>query len=437
MDAAAEVCGLRGPAGSALAAFLASGDQLLGGLRPVRGPLPALTVEVRAEPAALATAGAGLGQGPAVAEAVAVRLRRHGHLLSPGPAVAEVDRERLLALMTARGRDAVRVLRADPSLLPELQVGAWWVAGWRARAVRRACLALPVGERALPARLAVDVAFWRGVRAAAPDALWRRLTASSYVVLCYHRLAGEYAPGQERMDLAPGALRRQLRLLRLLGWRPLTPGQVLALHDGPDAVLARRRYVVTADDGFTDAVDVLTGHSRHHPQVFAVTGSVGGRAGWMGDLPLADADALLRLRAAGALVGSHARHHVPLDELEPAALRDELVGSLADLRALLPDGPDGPDGPPEALLAYPHGRHDAAVRAAARDAGYRLAYGTQQGRNGPGTDRWCLRRVEPKGWDSAASFLWKVLTGESPPPRWERRLRRQWQARRARGSAGG
>ena len=85
------------------------------------------------------------------------------------------------------------------------------------------------------------------------------------------------------------------------------------------------------------------------------------------------------------------------------------------------------------MLAYPHGRHDDRVRRTARAAGYAVAYSTAQGRNGAGTDRWALRRVEPKMWDTLGSFGWKVLTAESPPGRWERRLVGRWQQGRERG----
>jgi hypothetical protein len=76
-------------------------------------------------------------------------------------------------------------------------------------------------------------------------------------------------------------------------------------------------------------------------------------------------------------------------------------------------------------VAYPHGSHDEAVCDAARSAGYGAAWTTAIGRNGSGTDRYCLRRVSVKARDSQLSFLWKALTGELPPRRWELRRRRR------------
>jgi peptidoglycan/xylan/chitin deacetylase (PgdA/CDA1 family) len=313
--------------------------------------------------------------------------------------------------------------RREPHRLADLPAGAWWARHWKRRWVLRLALAVPGLAALLPREAGEDAAFWAGVRAAATRSEWRRLAGSSYVVLCYHRTAGLVLPGQERMDVRPSAIRSQLRLLRWCGWRPLSPAELHRFHDDPAAVLPRRRFVVTADDGYTEAVAEMTRHARLRPQVFIVTGSVGGSGEWLGGAPLADWPAITAFQQAGGVVGSHARRHLPLDTLADEAVVDELEGSLADLRDRIEVAVP--------MLAYPHGRQDDRVRAVARRAGYVLAYTTAQGRNGAGTDRWALRRVEPKMWDSVPSFAWKVLTGQSPPGRWERRLVRRWRRRSA------
>jgi peptidoglycan/xylan/chitin deacetylase (PgdA/CDA1 family) len=409
---------LGGAADDRLGRWLDRGDHLLGGLRPLVGPQPQIVVGVE-------DGAATDGSTEAMAEAAAVRLRRTGAEPRTVPVRGPVrTRGDLVALCRRRGRDSVLVWRTDPSLLPELQLGGWYIADWRGRLARGVGLAARVPAAWLPPRLAADLAFWRGVHEAATDREWRRLTTSSYVVLCYHRLQGEAVPGQERMDVAPSALRGHLRILRLLGWRALSPEALESFHADPGATLPRRRFVLTADDGFVEAVRELTPLTRHHPLLFAVTGSVGGTADWLAQAPLADWGSLGAFDRAGGTVGSHARRHVRLDTLDDREIEAELSESLAELRARL--------APALPVLAYPHGAHDARVRAQARRVGYALAFTTRQGRNGAGTDRWCLRRVEPKIWDSRLAFLWKVLTGVSPPPRWERRLESRWRAGRER-----
>jgi peptidoglycan/xylan/chitin deacetylase (PgdA/CDA1 family) len=112
------------------------------------------------------------------------------------------------------------------------------------------------------------------------------------------------------------------------------------------------------------------------------------------------------------VVASHARGHPKLSGLDRDAMRDELAGSMSDLETRLPGAPP--------LLAYPHGDHDERVRAAAVAAGYRAAFTTEPGRNGAGTDPYCLRRIGIKDWDGRAALIWKAVTGEFLPWWWER-----------------
>jgi peptidoglycan/xylan/chitin deacetylase (PgdA/CDA1 family) len=353
----------------------------------------------------------GLPEGPAAAEAVAVRLERRGVSVERRPCRLSAREARRLA--RELGRSSIRVLRADPSLAAGMRVGSWFESSWRRRVVRRVHLG------------GLDAAFWAGVRAEATAAEWSRLTRSSYVALAYHRLAGEGKPGQERLDLPPEQLAAQLRLLRRLGFRPLSLDDLVAFHAGKREELPRRSFVVTVDDGFRDCVEPLLRHADFAPQLFVPTLELGGRSWWAGDEPVADWEEVERLAAAGVAIGSHTRRHASLPEVPDEALADELAGSRDDLVARL--------GSPPAALAYPHGRHDDRVVRAAREAGYRLAFTTLPGANGAGSDPYRLRRIGVKAWDSRLSFLWKAATGELLPDRWEElRVRRARRASRRR-----
>lgn len=295
----------------------------------------------------------------------------------------------------------------------------WCEAPWRTRLARRLPLLGRLARLAVPRsrrwrQLADDLAYWKGVRETASDAEWRRLT-SSYVVLVYHRFAGELKPGQERIDLDPRRFRRQLRLLRLLGFRTLPLQALTAFHSGERNDLPRRRFVITVDDAMADAVEPLRQAARLAPQLFVPTAEVGRTAHWIDGEPVAGWEDVQALAAAGVAIGSHTRHHRRLTQLGPAEREVELAGSLAELRENVPDA--------TSVLAYPNGDHDDAVCAAARAAGYELAFTTEKGRNGAGTDPMRLRRVSVHGADGAPAVLWKVLTGEALPGLWLR-LRR-------------
>jgi hypothetical protein len=188
-----------------------------------------------------------------------------------------------------RGRLAVEGVRAAPRTLAGTAAGTWFDAGWKRRLVRRALVRLPRPLRPF------DAAFWAGARANATRAEWRRLTRSSYVALYYHRLAGDGKVGQERLDVAPEQFARQVRLLRLLGFRPLTPEELAAFHCGDQTNLPPRSFVITVDDAFRDCVEPLVRHVDVRPQLFVPTQEVGGRSWWAGDEPLASWEELERL----------------------------------------------------------------------------------------------------------------------------------------------
>ena len=412
---------IAGPPGSTLARRLERTPFPYGELRPLVGPFPRPVVHVSATAEQLGEASAGLPDGAARAEAVAVRLRRAGVDLEWGPPSAVPDLASLVRLSHARGVSSVELVRADPSLLAEMQIGAYFHAYWRVRVRRRALVRLraPRSGRWTPSRLAhtaADAAFWRGVRSAATDREWERFASSSYLVVYYHGISGERTPGYEHLNVRPRTFERHLRLLRLLGLRPLSPDDLLAFHADPDATIDGRHYVLAADDGIAETVAAFRRHGHLQPQMFVCTGHVGERSRWSDDAPLARWDELRELDVSGGHVGSHSRGHTPLTELAPDALATELSGALHDLEAQLTRFTH--------LLAYPHGAHDDRVRRAAIEAGYRAAFTTEPGRNGAGTDLYCLRRIELKDWDGAFALLWIALTGEPLPWRLERTRRR-------------
>jgi peptidoglycan/xylan/chitin deacetylase (PgdA/CDA1 family) len=314
---------------------------------------------------------------------------------------------------------------SDPRGEPRLS--SWYDARLRRRLVLRVLTVFPqrilyAGRRATRShgagrRLLGEAVIWRETRATTSRAEWKRLTASSYTVLYYHRLKGDMKPGQERIDVSPRLFEKQMRQLRRFGFRCLPAEELVAFHDGSLATLPRRGVVITVDDGFADCVEPLIGQSKMHPQIFVVTSDVGGTAAWAGEERLADWAELQQMAEAGVGIGSHSRRHVALPTVADEQLRMELARSKQEL--------DGKLERAIPCLAYPHGQRDPRVCDAALEAGFRLAFTTDPGRNGADTDRMQLRRIGIKEWDSSWSFLWKVVTGRLLPQWWEnRRIRK-------------
>jgi peptidoglycan/xylan/chitin deacetylase (PgdA/CDA1 family) len=82
-------------------------------------------------------------------------------------------------------------------------------------------------------------------------------------------------------------------------------------------------------------------------------------------------DEVRAMASEGIDFGSHSAVHADLTSLGPAECEDDLRRSRDLLEDLL--------GRRIGSLAYPRGRHDAAVREAAQRAGYRSAYSLPQG----------------------------------------------------------
>jgi len=387
-------------------------------LHALEGTSPPIVARLSGHAGVLREAERGLPAGAATPEAVAARIRRGGVALSWGDPEPALTPTGFLRFCRARGASSVELVRADPRLLPDLELGSFFDLPFKRRTARRVLLRLG-GRTTLSSPLAASVAFWRGVRSAATPAEWRRFTRSSYVVLYYHRIAAR-KPGQDRLNVAPDVFERHMRWIRRLKLRPLTVDEVIRFHTEPDASLPRRAVVLCADDAFRDAVIALGRHGDLRPIVFVTTAEVGGKASWewADGEPIASWSELEEFAAVGGTIASHARTHIPLPELDRESLRTELNESLQELRTHLPTT--------AAALAYPHGEYDGGVRAAAAAVGYSAAFTTHAGRNGAGTDRYQLRRVGPKDWDGAAAFLWKALTGEGVPwaiERWRLRVR--------------
>lgn len=151
--------------------------------------------------------------------------------------------------------------------------------------------------------------------------------------------------------------------------------------------LPRGLTALTFDDGFSGvyehALPILTRH-RLPATVFLVAQTLtetGQPVDWVEtvcgqDLTTLTHDQVLEMQSAGVDFQSHSWAHADLTRLTFA----ECVEDLRESRELLESLLDRP----VTLLAYPRGRHDEHVRAAAARAGYTHAFALPEGREAPG-----------------------------------------------------
>jgi peptidoglycan/xylan/chitin deacetylase (PgdA/CDA1 family) len=195
----------------------------------------------------------------------------------------------------------------------------------------------------------------------------------------------------------------QMALLAELGYTPVSLDAVLG-HYLRGEPLPEGAVLITFDDGYRDnlrnALPVLSRHG--YPAVlFAPVGFLDG----VRPLPHEESLRLLGIRnetvdwaelaeleAGGVRVESHGIGHRPLSELEPADAAREIALSKLRLEERLGREVEAFAFVKGSLADY-RPEHASLVQ----QAGYKLAFTSVSGANGPATDRFRLRRynVEP------------------------------------------
>jgi peptidoglycan/xylan/chitin deacetylase (PgdA/CDA1 family) len=234
------------------------------------------------------------------------------------------------------------------------------------------------------------------------------------VALLYHAVAPP-PPGADReergMFVEPDVLATQMRLLARSGHRSLRLDEVAAMVQAPGTAgagaAAGRRVLLTFDDAYAHVGDVVTPILLEHgftAVMFAPWAHLGRRNTWdegrsrgLSKLQIMTPAELRALERGPWEVASHSARHLDLRRCDPRVRLRELVESREGLSELL--------GREVLDLAYPFGSHDAAVRSAAADAGYRLAFAANGDAQG---GRLALPRRGVSGADSTLMLRLKL-----------------------------
>ncbi|MBB4014346.1 polysaccharide deacetylase family protein [Niveibacterium umoris] len=229
-------------------------------------------------------------------------------------------------------------------------------------------------------------------------------------ILMYHQVDVPPPSGtpMRGMVVSPGAFARQMRVLRLLGYRGVS------LRDLEPWLRGERndRVVgISFDDGYRNnlehALPVLRANG-FTATCYAVSNAFGGANDWdaahgVPQKPLMQASEFRQWLDAGMDVGAHSRHHSDLTTLDAARARDEIAGSKRELESALQTE--------VRHFCYPYGRFDASHRALAAEAGYVTATTVQRGRARPGDDLLALPRVLVAQSNHLGHFIAKIATG--------------------------
>jgi peptidoglycan/xylan/chitin deacetylase (PgdA/CDA1 family) len=209
----------------------------------------------------------------------------------------------------------------------------------------------------------------------------------------YHRLTAR--TGTHPCSLAVERFRRQLALLRAVGYRSASPAAVAGeLQDRPP--LSPRSVVITFDDGYLDTLTValpLLCEFGFTATCYFVAGAIGRVSEWTDPAPLMDWADVRAWRAAGMDVGAHSLTHPDLTTLGPAALAEEVAGARARLEDRL--------GAAVTSFAHPFNRVNARTMDAVGAAGYVSGVAGPEPRRSP----YALSRVD----GAQGSWTWFAL----------------------------
>jgi peptidoglycan/xylan/chitin deacetylase (PgdA/CDA1 family) len=219
-------------------------------------------------------------------------------------------------------------------------------------------------------------------------------------VLMYHKV-NDLWPNPTTVPTA--VFEEQMGLLGELGYTPVSLDAVRDHYvDGSE--LPSRAVLITFDDGYRDnlenAFPVLRRHGYPavvfvpigflddgrplpHEEPLRLLGVRNETLGW---------DELAELEAGGVRIESHGIGHRPVSELEPAEAAREIALSKLRLEERLGREVEAFAFVKGSLADY-RPEHASLVQ----QAGYKLAFTSVSGANGPGSDRFRLRRynVEP------------------------------------------
>jgi peptidoglycan/xylan/chitin deacetylase (PgdA/CDA1 family) len=257
-------------------------------------------------------------------------------------------------------------------------------------------------------------------------------------ILMYHHVGPVPPVGLEQYSVTPARFERQLELLRRLGYRVISLGEVLGRWMARSAPVPERSVVLTFDDGYRDCVDhavpILTARGLS-ATFFLVTGDMGRPGRWLSressPLYLMGWDSAHDLLQSGFSVGSHTVTHASLLELSPSRVDQELRRSKEDLEDKL--------GVLVEDFSYPFGIATSEIINATQAAGYRSAVTTAVALADRSMGRFFLPRVPVQGgdrmWDFAFRLRWAhrpldhlLASPASRAVRYARRLRRPGRA---------
>jgi len=223
-------------------------------------------------------------------------------------------------------------------------------------------------------------------------------------VIMYHDLIKHRGPGSVWFDSTEAEFSDQMDELKSKGYHPVSLDDLYKhLTTGSD--LPDKAIVLTFDDNYQGVYDFAYPILKADGFPFAVfvhTGYVGTKTKYGRAHMTWDTLSKL-LKDPLFTVGSHTVTHPDLTKLGPTEVDKEMTDSKQSLETHLHTQID--------YFAYPDGKNDDAVQAAAKDAGYKMAFTMENGPVEESPNILCLNRYVQTRMEKALQDADTVMTG--------------------------
>ena len=229
-------------------------------------------------------------------------------------------------------------------------------------------------------------------------------------VFMYHKVSPNRREGKaEKLRVTPEKFDRQMGYLFNHGYKTLTVEELMRFREG-HLQLPGRNVIISFDDGYRDnftyAFPILQKYN-FTAIIFLVSGYIGSTSEWDegGTEPLLSWEEIKEMWQGRVEFGSHSHTHRLLPSLSREEARREIARSKAVIEEKL--------GCPIDFFSYPWGKFNPEVKDMVKDCGYRAAFSTLSGRNGPREDILALRRVLIRGYDTGLHFFLNLKFGRA------------------------
>ena len=216
------------------------------------------------------------------------------------------------------------------------------------------------------------------------------VAAEELPVLCYHQVCPKPS---NIMETTPELFRAQLDFLKHEHYEPVSLEQAAAFLGNAGVKRPKKPILITFDDGYDGVYKYAFPElkkRKFHATVFLVVAQIGRPK----PTPhLTEAQIVEMHKSKLIDFGSHTYdRHIPIPEtmaegkLSQYGLLKDLIRSREVLQKLL-------GGCRVSSLAWPYGHYDEKSLQVAKQAGFRLVFTTDYGRNLPGSGTYKIRRI--------------------------------------------